>query len=111
MANNAFAEWPEPLSKADKYREATFIALVLVDWRQSSMIPKYPDKWAEQNPLLPYHPSQHQINNTAALGAVVHAVITYALPVRFRPAWQYVTIGAEASNVGRNAYIGMRIAY
>jgi len=90
-------EW----SKGDTQREAAFLALVAVDWYQTSSALNRPDAH-ESNPILGERPSQGKINTYILAGALAHVGASYLLPAKWRRYFQNVSIGLESVAVGSN---------
>ena len=90
--------------------ELAFAMLMLIDYWQTRDIKNHPGYY-ETNPLLGKHPSDARIRNYFIGATVAHAAITYALPEKYRPAWQWGTIGVEAAVVLHNKGIGLKIAF
>jgi len=105
------AKASEAWSQADKAREAVFLTADLVDYGQTQYIAARPHCWREINPILGEHPSHEKVVEWFVASAAVHALITDQLPARYRPAWQYVTIGFEVGNVARNAKVGIKFTF
>ena len=93
-------------SKADTTRQAVMTGLILVDWSQTKYILDDPD-FEELNPLI----SESNVDAYFPVAIAAHAVVSYALPSKYRKWWQYVTIGTQAFCVGRNAYMGVGFGF
>lgn len=104
-------EW----TKADTYREVTYLALHVADWGQTLEIADHPEKWHEYNPVLGSHPSRGDVNAYFIATGLLHPVISYGLrkyaPDGWVQAWQYVTIGIEIGAVANNASIGIGFGF
>lgn len=110
----------DPWTTGDTWRQAAVTGLLVADWGQTRWIVRHPQDpthngvytWrAEGNPLLGDYPSIGKVNTYFAAAAVGHAAISYILPRGWRDAWQYVWIGAEANQVRRNYYMGIKLAF
>jgi hypothetical protein len=99
-------EW----SHADTWRESAFLALVAVDWAQTSQALNRNPPFREANPILGQQPSKGKINVFVALGVSAHVGLAWALAPKWRKYFQYTTIGAEAFCVGSN-YFTLRQEY
>ena len=56
-------EW----NSADTYREATYLVLHTLDWRQTLYISEHPDKFIERNDFVAngsLHPSDSEVNSS-----------------------------------------------
>jgi len=93
--------------REDTYRELAWTALLAVDYMQTRTIVQNPDKYFEYNPIIGKHPSQKNVDIYMASCAIIHPVISYYLPPKYRKVWQYVTIGIELGAVGNNLRIGV----
>ena len=91
----------------DSVAEAVFTAEVAVDLGQTLYISEHPKEYYELNPLLPRHPSKDQVWGACIIGAGLHAVVSMALPKKYRTWWQGTTIILEGANITRNKSIGI----
>lgn len=94
-------------TREDTYRELTFQGLLVVDYLQTRTIVRNPDKYFEYNPIIGKHPNQKNVDIYMVSCAIIHPVVSYYLPPKYRKVWQYVTIGIEAGAVGNNLRIGV----
>ena len=99
--------------------EASFQAVLLVDWRQTS---DFHRQWTPQaeanasacgnqsfcegNPLLGNYPTQAHINRWCIATGVGHLVISNYLSRKYRTTWQGVTLGLESVNIATNGIKG-----
>ena len=97
------AEW----IKADTGREVLFEALHLVDWHQTLEIASN-DKYTERNPILGKYPSKSEVHLYMGAVLILHPVVSYLLPDKWREGWQYLSIGATGSCVYFNFVTGIR---
>lgn len=95
----------------DTQREIAYMVLHAMDWAQTRNIARNPDKWYENNIILGKHPSTDRVDAYFALTGVLHYAVSEALPVEYRSAWQYVSIGFEAGVVGRNLELGIGVRF
>lgn len=100
----------EDFSTSDWARQWTYTAIHVADWGTTLDIKNHPDL-QEINPLLGHHPSDARINTYMAGTLAAHWAISYALPERWRPTWQYVTIGIDGAVVAHNFSLGLRLAF
>lgn len=103
--------WFEPWSDGDYARQAVVFGTMYIDWRQSHEIADHPDKYREINPLLGDHPSGADVDRVFLATAIIHSSVVYAMPARWRPAFQWFTVGFETSSIGRNWQIGIRLGF
>jgi hypothetical protein len=98
-------------TRGDVAREAAYVAVTTIDWRQTREIAEHPDRYYEMNPILGKHPSVGRVNTYFLVTAVGHVLITHAVPHPYRPYWQYISIGASAACVINNQSIGLKIEW
>ena len=103
----AFAGW----DKQDTARQIVFTSLLALDCGQTLNISKNPDKYYEHNPVLGEHPSKESVITYNLSVAVIHALISYYMPEKYREAWQYISIGVEGSSVIRNFNMGIAVTF
>lgn len=100
---SANADW----TNADTKHQAIFTGVLALDWAQTRYIAKHPDEFQEINTILGDHPTLGRVDGYFASLALIHFGISYLLPDRWRPVWQYVSIGFEAGIVTRNYKLGV----
>lgn len=100
----AFDDW----SKRDILLQATYTTLHVIDWGQTRYIASNPDKYYEKNPLLGRHPDKDTVDIYFVGTLIAHTAITHILPSKYRPWWQVITIGVEATMVGLNYNLGIK---
>lgn len=108
---NGAAYGADPWTKSDVALEATYAALLVIDWGQTRNIAAHPDKWREYNPVLGKHPHRDTVDLICAGSLIGHAVVTHFLPAEWRPYWQWVTVAAEGSAVGWNFNAGINVDF
>jgi hypothetical protein len=92
----------------DSVLEAVFTAEVAVDLGQTLYIEEHPKEYYEAvNPFLPRHPAKGQVWEAMAIGAGLHALVSMALPKKYRTWWQGTTIILESVNITHNKAIGI----
>ena len=101
----------DPWTTGDTVRESVSVSLLAADWAQTLSIAGQPVRYHECNQILGPHPSRAKVNQYFASCIVGHAAIAYALPAKWRQAFQYLTIGLEVGCVGKNAKIGIRMKF
>ncbi len=101
----------DPWSDADLARQGIFTAVELVDWAQTRYLAKHPDRYHEINPFLGKHPSVGRVDTLFALSLIANAGVTWVLPSRYRPYWQYGRIGIEVVLVAHNAHVGIKMDF
>lgn len=105
---SASAQAAEPLSADEWKREAAFLVLGAIDYGQTRDIANHPGMY-EYNPLLGDHPSDARIRNYFLAAGAAHLGITYLLPRRYRPTWQWGSLILEAGFVAHNYSVGLRV--
>lgn len=103
-----FTVLAENWTKEDTNREIVYSVLHVVDWQQTRTIAANPERYKELNPLLGKHPSIQEVDIYMASSLLAHIGIAYILPLKWREAFQYVTIGERGSTVYGNIRIGIR---
>lgn len=97
--------------KADTLREITWQALHFIDYGQTLDIARKPYRYEESNPILGKHPSVGRVHTYMIASAILHFGISYALPDKWREAWQYITIGISGGMVVSNFSAGVRVSF
>jgi len=97
-------------SKGDKIREATWMVLHVVDYKQTQYAMERPDEFKELNPLLGDHPSEGRLNTFAVAGGLFHILVTNYLE-EHRTVWQNITIGMKIVVVANNYYVGAKVKF
>ena len=87
--------------------ELAFQALLLADARQSQYILDRPSQYHEVNPLI----RRYGVKKYFLTYAASHALVSYTIPKKYLPMWQYGTITYQAIVIGRNAHIGVRVQF
>ena len=98
---------PEPLTKAQIAGEAAFTLLHVMDWGQTLKTTDDPDYYEATNLLLGKDPSRGSVNLVMGAGLVLHPVVTYILPSKYRWWWIGPTTAAQAGLVIHNHSIGL----
>lgn len=88
-------------TKADTARQIHFWYTLTNDWRQTKDIHKLPGHH-ENNKILGKHLDEHEVTRYFAACAVGHALISYALPGKWRKTWQMVWIGIQSNQIQEN---------
>ena len=96
-----------PWSKGDIAREVAWQGIHLIDWSQTLEIADNPSHYYETNPLMGKHPSRDMVNLYMGTSALLHPLITNALPSSCRPWWQWITISVSSTLVINNYSIGL----
>lgn len=121
---NCFAddEW----TKADSYREATYLTFLAVDWAQTRYIARYKqcsdvtkDKvttttchyFREINPILGTRPSVDRVDVYFILSGAAHMYVSRILSEKWRARFQYVTIGYEVIGDASNYHFGIKMEF
>jgi len=110
LSSSAFAdEW----HTEDTYRESAFQVLNIIDWGQTRYIAQHPESFHEVESawLIGKYPDEKRVDIFMAETAVLHGLISYYLPSKYRSAFQYVTIGMKLNNAIGNVSIGIRVSF
>jgi hypothetical protein len=108
LADLAFSEnW----TREDTYYELTWTALLLVDYGQTRNIVQNPNEYSERNHILSKHPAQAKVDLYMGSCAILHPIISYYLPPRYRKIWQQITVGVEVFAVVNNYSIGLGMKF
>ncbi len=107
IAVPAYADW----TKADTLREVAWQGIHIMDWGTTLDMARQPDKYHEINPILGKHPSVGKVNLYMGLSAIGHMAVSYALPEKIRPYWQYITIGISSACVINNFNVGLKVKF
>lgn len=102
-------QWFAPWSRGDVTRETVFLATEYIDWRQTRYIAKHPERYTEINPILGEHPSAGEVDRLFVATTLAHLAIVSTIPPKWRPAFQWFTVGFQTSSIGRNWQIGVRL--
>lgn len=98
-------------TRTDTAREVAWQAINIIDWGQTLDIARNPEDYREYNPILGKHPSVGNVNLYMLSSALIHPIISYILPPKIRPYWQYITIGLSGACVINNAAVGLRVKF
>lgn len=101
----------DPWSKSDITREAVYLVLHTIDWKQTRYASEHPDRFVEQNPILGERPSEKRIDTYFLTTALLHVSAVHFMPEKWRPAFQYFWIGVEVGAVSNNYRIGIKMDY
>jgi len=98
-------------TREDTYRELAWTALLVVDYGQTMNIARHPERFREYNPILGKHPSQSSVSIYVLSAAIIHPIISYYLPPKYRKVWQHITIAVEVGAVGHNFGAGIGVTF
>lgn len=98
-------------TRGDTVRELIDLEFRIMDLGQTRYIARHPGKFFETNDFLGEHPSIEEVNRFFLITAVTHFAISYALPRKYREAWQYITIGMRFNTVQKNRAIGIKFEF
>jgi len=101
----------DPWTKQDKILEGTYLTLHTMDWMQTRSTDWKNSSLEEKNPILGESPSKTKTDVYFLVTGLLHVGITYVIPQKYRPYWQALTIGVEATTVGNNFSVGMRLGF
>lgn len=109
LSSSCFAA--DKWSDGDVYREVAYQTIQVIDWRQTLTIAKHPNSFSELNPLLDKHPTEFAVNRYFVISSITHAIIANYLPSKWRPTFQYITIGVEVTAVANNFKLGIAVDF
>ena len=125
----------EKWSTADKWWEASALALIAADWAQTRQIAKHPTvnhrrvvmwtddsgkEWAQEswdtqqeqtNWFLPKHPSVAEVDRYFAAYMLSHVIAANLLQGKWRRGFQVLTVGMQIDAVNRNLKLGIQIRF
>ena len=94
--------------------------VAVIDYQQTKVIARNPDKYWETNPILGKHPSESKVTQVFLLSGIGYVLVTYMLPreievfsIKLHPRmyWQLLFLGAESQAVFHNMRTGIRIKF
>jgi hypothetical protein len=101
---------PAPWTRTDTWWEASYAAVVAMDYTQSVQI--VPSGRFERNPFLPKHPSNKTFQYVCLGSVLGHVGVSCLLPAKWRRPWQTVTLSLEVLAVGDNQFLaGLRVKF
>jgi len=98
-------------TKEDTMREVVWGIIHVIDWGQTLEIARQPNRYYEMNPILGKHPSVGNVNLYMATSLIVHPMISYFLPKKYRKAWQYISIGISGGCVINNFNAHLKVKF
>ena len=101
----------KPLTKSQWVGEAAWQAIHVLDWGQTLSIADNPDEYHELNPLIGRHPSRGKVNTYMLASALIHPLITYAIPTEYRWYWLGGTLTLSSACVINNKAIGLKLGF
>ena len=88
---------------------AVYLALHIIDWRQTLKIARNPGRWWEINPLLGGHPSVGRVYAYFSAGLVAVIGLALLLPQPMGMVFAAFIIGIETGMVFLNYRIGLGV--
>jgi hypothetical protein len=102
----------DPWTKSDVELQVLSNLMILTDWGQTRYIAQNPGLFSEDDRLLfGKHPSVLRVNKTFGTIFVMNPIVTNFLPEKYRPYWQWGTIGLEAYCTQHNFSIGVKVQF
>jgi hypothetical protein len=95
----------------DILREVAWQTVHVIDWGQTLEIARHPEDYHEINPIMGKHPSVGNVNVYMGLSSIGHLAVSYVLPPKIRPYWQYLTIVTSGACVINNFNIGLGVKF
>ena len=102
---------PTPLTTNQIVGEVAWQAIHVVDWGQTLDIADNPNEYQEVNPLMGKHPSRGKVNIYMASSALLHPLVTYLIPHKWRWYWIGGTIVTSGACVINNNSIGLKMNF
>jgi hypothetical protein len=109
IAERSEAWQPDPWTTQDTILQLSFTTVATIDWLQTKSFTR--EGAEETNPILGRYPSQHRINILTGAGILIHAGVSYVLPIKYRTIWQSFFLGVECMAISHNYLVGVRINY
>lgn len=92
--------------------EGMYIVSNTIDWGQTRMISRNPDKYLEEyNFLLGEHPHKDKVDLYFTLSMIAHPIVSYVLPRPYREIWQTSTLGISIYMINNNFGIGLKTRF
>ena len=104
----------EGWTKADTARQVTYTALHVADWAQTAEISRSNGEYCEAGGagiFIGEHPEESDVHIYFASTLLLQTAISAMLKPKYRKAWQYIWIGAEAATVAHNFSIGLNAEF
>lgn len=112
LINQKLSDTKPEWSKADKERQALYMAMHLADWAQTKNIARNPEKFYEKvNPILGDHPHPDKVDAYFALTGLAQLYLADKLPPKWREFFQEAGIGLEAGMIGNNVKLGIKAKF
>lgn len=109
IPNLAYCQYFENFSNEDIILQSIYTGVSLIDWIQTKKLRETEHK--ELNPILGSDPDQETIDSLILSGIIVHGLIGYILPKKYRSYWQMFFIGVETHTIVDNHNHGVRISF
>ena len=101
----------KPLTKSQWVGEAVWQVIHVVDWGQTLSIADNPNDYHELNPIIGRHPSRGKVNTYMLASALLHPLVTYAIPTEYRWYWLGSTLALSTACVVNNKAIGLSLGF
>ena len=110
LLNTEFS-FAENWTKKDTYTELAFLSIHFLDYQTTIDIAKKPNLYVEKNIILGEHPSIGRVNTYFISTAIIHPIISYYLPKKYRKTFQYFSIGVSTLAVTNNLSCGLKFQF
>jgi|SRR3989338_354235 len=100
-------EW----DKTDSILLGTAVTLLAVDWNQTRIIARNPDRFNEKNAILGNHPSVGKVNGYFAAAIIGTIGVAMALPSEYRKFWLGGITVLEVSVTQHNRSLGIKTSF
>jgi hypothetical protein len=106
----------EPMSTTEIVKEASIVALFVVDYAQTRSIETFCDNrtnchMKETNWIMGPHPNKPTVIGYFVGASVLHAAAVYIMPKAWREVVQDGTIGLELVVIGNNKRLGLSMKF
>lgn len=99
------------LSAAITQGDLAVFALLAADAAQTVQISVQPDRYWETNPILPAHPSKHQVYQHFVAAATAYYTVAENLPQAARDWWTAAWVVGEGYTVASNWRLGLKVDF
>jgi len=88
-----------------------WVTLLAVDWNQTRIIARNPDRFNEKNAILGNHPSVGKVNGYFAAAIIGTIGVAMALPSEYRKFWLGGITVLEVSVTQHNRSLGIKTSF
>lgn len=95
----------------DKALGLAALTFTAVDWRQTYLVAKHPERWTETNNAIGAHPTTGRVNGYFVGSILLGAVVADILPPAYRKGFLAGVTALEFNMVARGYILGMRLGF